>query len=156
MKLRRHPHLWTIALLASVFGSLPARADDAAIITNCITTELNRYACIGRMSKDCMTKPGGETTVGMKMCSAREAEAWDALLNTEYTKVLGNLDDAAKKKLRAAQRAWITMRDNDCQIPFDVYAGGTIAGVIAGNCLMERTAARTLQLRDLRESSDAR
>lgn len=139
----------------SVFSGLSAAADDTDTIVNCITTELNGYACIGRISKDCMTKPGGETTAGMKRCSAREAEAWDALLNSEYQQVIGNLDGKAEEKLRAAQRAWLTMRDNDCAIPFEVYAGGTIAGVIAANCLMERTAVRTLQLRDLRESSDS-
>ena len=145
--------LMTAAFLMS--GLVPAAADDRATIEACVTTEINRFACIGRIAKPCMTEPGGETTIGMKTCSAREAEAWDALLNAEYKKALANLEGKGADKLRTAQRAWLTVRDNDCAIPFEVYKGGTIAGVIAGDCLLEHTAVRALQLRDLRESSDS-
>ncbi len=145
--------LMTAAFLMS--GLVPAAADDRATIEACVTTEINRFACIGRIAKPCMTEPGGETTIGMKTCSAREAEAWDALLNAEYKKALANLEGKGADKLRTAQRAWLTVRDNDCAIPFEVYKGGTIAGVIAGGCLLEHTAVRALQLRDLRESSDS-
>jgi len=45
------------------------------------------------------------------------------------------------------------MRDGDCTLPYETFEGGTIAGVIAGNCMLGHTATRALQLHDLRTSN---
>lgn len=147
--------LLTIAAFTSALCSAQAFADDTATIADCMAAEANRYTCIGRISQPCMEEHGGDTTLGMKMCAVRETDAWDALLNAEYQRLLGNLEGKAKDKLRAAQRAWISMRDGDCALPYAIYEGGTLAGVLAATCLLDRTATRTIQIRDLRESSDS-
>jgi uncharacterized protein YecT (DUF1311 family) len=136
---------------------LPATADDAGTIASCLeverAAERDGRSCIGRISKPCIEAPGGETTAGMKMCTNREIEAWDAQLNAEYQRLLGVLEGETAEKIRGAQRAWITMRDGDCALSYTTFEGGTIAGVIACNCLLERTATRALQLHDLRTSN---
>jgi len=157
----RNPALpFFAALLAGAVLASPlsATADDAGTIASCLKTERaaerDGRSCIGRISKPCMQEPGGETTAGMKMCTGRELEAWDAQLNAEYQRLLGKLQGEAAEKIRGAQRAWITMRDGDCDLSYTAFEGGTIAGVIAGNCLLDRTATRALQLHDLRTSND--
>jgi len=152
--------LMTAALVAVAIplSMLPAVADDAATITACLEAERSKpghdgHACIGRISKPCMQEPGGETTAGMKMCTARETEVWDAILNAEYQQLLASLQGKATEKIRKAQRSWIVMRDGDCALSYDAFQGGTIAGVIAGSCMLDHTATRALQLHELRTSN---
>jgi uncharacterized protein YecT (DUF1311 family) len=147
--------LFAALLAGTVLASpLSARADDTGTIASCLKTERAAeragHACVGRISKPCMQEPGGETTAGMKMCTGREVEAWDALLNAEYQRLLGVLEGETAEKIRGAQRAWITMRDGDCGLSYTAFEVGTIAGAIAGNCQLDRTATRALQLYDLR------
>lgn len=131
-----------------------AAAGDQETLSTCIASEESAHACIGRIAKPCMDEPGSETTAGMIQCNARETEAWDGLLNTEYKRLMGALDGEAADKLRAAQRAWVAMRDGDCALSYHTFAGGTIAGVVAGSCMLDRTATRVLQLRDLHETNN--
>lgn len=141
-------------LAAGPLALAAAAADDAATLSTCIASEESAHACIGRIAKPCMDEPGGETTAGMIQCNARETEAWDGLLNTEYKRLMDGLEGEAADKLRAAQRGWIAMRDGDCALSYHTFAGGTIAGVVAGSCMLERTATRVLQLRDLHETNN--
>ncbi len=147
-----------LAAVVTIVTIPPAAADDAATIASCLEEERaakrDGHNCIGRISKPCMEEPGGETTAGMKICANREVEAWDAQLNAEYKRLLGGLEGKSAEKIRSAQRAWITMRDGDCGLSYDAFEGGTIAGVIAGSCMLDHTATRALQLHDLRTSND--
>jgi len=149
---------FAIILAAMLAETRPALAGDSGTIAACLKAERGAgrggQACVGRISKPCMKEPGGETTAGMKMCTGRELKTWDALLNAEYRRLLGGLEAKSQEKIRAAQRAWIAMRDGDCALPYDTFAGGTLAGVVAGSCLLDHTATRALQLRDLRETND--
>lgn len=152
------PAVFLIAALTATFVALPpAVAEDAGTISACLEAERaadrEGHSCIGRISKPCMEEPGGETTAGMKMCTNDEVEAWDAQLNAEYQRLLAMLQGKSAEKMRKAQRAWITMRDGDCSLPYQTFEGGTIAGVIAGNCLLDHTATRALQLYDLRTAN---
>jgi uncharacterized protein YecT (DUF1311 family) len=148
--------LLAATLLASAF-TLPAVADDAETISACLkaerSAERDGHACIGKLSKPCMAAPGGETTAGMIQCSDREIKAWDALLNAEYKQLIEKLEPKSVERIRAAQRAWIKMRDGDCGLSYETFEGGTIAGVIAAGCMLDRTATRALQLHDLRTSN---
>ncbi len=146
-----------LAVAATLAAVQPVLADDAGTIASCLEAERaaqhDGHACIGKLSKPCIDAPGGETTAGMKMCTGREVEAWDALLNAEYKQLLGNLEDKSAERVRKAQRAWIEMRDEDCGLSYETFEGGTIAGVIATSCMLDRTATRALQLHDLRTSN---
>jgi len=155
MTLPKLPNPLTAAVFAAAVLACPlaAAADDAATLTSCIAAEEYGHACIGRISEPCMAEPGGETTAGMITCTGRETEAWDALLNIEYQRLIEQLGGKGTDKMRDAQRAWITMRDGDCALAYETFEGGTIAGVIAAGCMLDRTATRTLQLRKLRETN---
>ncbi|HZH43382.1 MAG TPA: lysozyme inhibitor LprI family protein [Lysobacter sp.] len=62
----------------------------------------------------------------------------DDELNAAYKALLANLDTAGQQHLRAAQRAWIQMRDADCQWAF----------VDRRDCLIDRTTNRTEELKN--------
>lgn len=121
--------------------------------------------CIGALSLHCMgDEPGGETTLGMTMCNHAESVVWDELLNDEY----GKLMDSSKvmdeedmvyfpefanraKALRNAQRAWITYRDANCELAYAAWGSGSMRNIANTDCIMNMTAERTIELRDLRE-----
>lgn len=119
--------------------------------------------CIGEAAEACMTREdGGETTLGMTMCTMAEARAWDIHLNREYQDALSGLEamdrdeaeyfpEFAKRveNLRAAQRAWITFRDAECGLAYAMWGSGSMRNIAASTCQLEMTAARTIELRNL-------
>ena len=62
----------------------------------------------------CTEKPEGQSNVGMTDCYRLEDAIWDDLLNENFKKLLGTLDDQQTAKLRAMQHAWIAYRDTTC------------------------------------------
>ncbi len=70
----------------------------------------------------------------------RQAELshYDARLNEVYKAVLGVLPPDKQQKLRAAQKAWIAMRDSDCEWAF----------VDLRDCVIDRTTNRTKELEE--------
>ena len=139
-----------LALVAA--GALPAAADDTAIIEACLKTA---YAddngkpqdCIGRIADACLDKPENQSTHAMMACSDNETKIWDALLNTEYQRLLGAVEGKTKDDIVKAQRQWVGLRDADCAIPYALFDGGTMAQPIGANCIMQSTAERMLQVR---------
>ena len=83
----------------------------------------------------------------MMACSDSETKIWDALLNTEYQRLLGAVEGKTKDDIVKAQRQWVGLRDADCAIPYALFDGGTMAQPIGANCLMQSTAERMLQVR---------
>ncbi|MGA9947582.1 MAG: lysozyme inhibitor LprI family protein, partial [Xanthobacteraceae bacterium] len=69
----------------------------------------------------------------------------DALLNENYKKLLGTLDDQQSEKLRAMQRAWIAYRDTTCNFYWDKIQG-TMAGPMISACEARETARRAVLL----------
>ena len=59
-----------------------------------------------------------ESQTGMNICAAADYRAADAELNQTYDKIVKRLgaDDATKKRLKEAQRAWIAFRDAECDL----------------------------------------
>lgn len=157
MKLHRIPLAVLLIASAPIIAPAAAEPSDAVTIRACLKTEDDAgrggRSCVGKISDPCMKEPGGDSTVGMTMCLDREVKVWDALLNEEYKQLLAHIDDKAQKKVRAAQRSWIATRDADCEIPYALFEGGTIARPLAVQCLLDETADRALQLRSWREMS---
>jgi len=73
----------------------------------------------------------------------------DFMLNKAYKKVVSVLDANGKKELKTAQRAWIKFRDASAKVASSRYAGGSIAGLIRLQSLIEITNDRTAQLTKL-------
>lgn len=97
----------------------------------------------------CMDGSGGITATTLD-CIGAEAKSQDQRLNKVYKEVMAELPAARKRQLQEAQRAWIKYRDANC----DFYAdpdGGTMATVIASDCVRLATTTRAEELEDLKE-----
>jgi len=76
-----------------------------------------------------------------------EYQKADARLNTTYKKLLAKLDDEGKKKLIAAERAWVAYRDAQADFEADAAArGGSMEPMEYSNSCLELTEARVKQL----------
>lgn len=89
---------------------------------------------------------GAQSTVEMKQQAAAAFEKSDKAMNAAYQQLLKILNDEGKKRLREAQRAWVTFRD--AQAGFDSHhlAGGTLEGLEYTGSLNLLTQERTKRL----------
>ncbi len=85
----------------------------------------------------------------MNACAEDAWKKADAELNSVYKKLQGrNKDDArASKLLTAAERAWVTFRDAECEYGAADNQGGSIFPLVYFGCLDKLTKARTNQLK---------
>jgi len=145
------------AMLFGCFLASPALAQD--LIFSDIHTEAclqeavgpgERHDCIGASANQCMMQtPGGESTVGMGGCLARERAYWDDLLNETYQQLRAQHaqgDAVLTDNLRTMQRAWLTYRDARCDYEYVQWGGGTGGGPAILACLMQTTAEQVFVL----------
>jgi len=128
---------------------------ERAVITSCLDAaalvRVARTRCIGRVSGPCLEADGATSTAAMTGCHVRENMVWDGLLNEAYDNLKGQLPEKAASALTELQKTWISWRDAKCNFPFAFYEGGSIARPISAACLMDATAARAIELRELAE-----
>jgi len=93
---------------------------------------------------ECMDASDG-ITVNMLNCNAAEMAQQDARLNHFYNVV------RLSAQLLAAQRAWISFRDNDCGL-LGMLTGGTMDALNGSSCFLEKTRARADDMQWLAES----
>ena len=99
-----------------------------------------------RYSKTFKTCPGMErSTAEMVDCIGAETKLQDKALNATYQKIMADLNDRQKAKLKAAQRAWIAYRDAWCEAQYD-DDWGSISTIVANNCILDETIRRTIEL----------
>jgi uncharacterized protein YecT (DUF1311 family) len=134
-----------VASIAVAAPKLAPAANDRAAVQKCVTSKDAR-ACIGQIAKACIAGPGGETTMGMMACAGRERAAWDDQLNASYKLLQGKTTPTQASALKSAQQAWMAYRDARCGFEASRYEGGTLSGVLAGDCLMRVTAERALEI----------
>lgn len=115
------------ALVLSVFSASAAASDG-------LTTAV---------FDQCMSK--AEATVEIVQCIDAELERQDQRLNQVYKALGADLTDNRKAQLREAQRAWIKFRDTNCEFYLDPD-GGTMAGILAADCMLRSTADRAEEL----------
>ena len=104
-------------------------------------------ARFSKQYSDCMDRSQG-VTVNMHDCIAAETKRQDDRLNRAYKKLMAQLTPERKKRLKAAQLAWIKFRDENCSFYADPD-GGTMAGLAAGDCYLSATASRAKELEDM-------
>jgi uncharacterized protein YecT (DUF1311 family) len=151
-------------MTALLLAALPAQADqlqdDADALESCMVTAWPRDAlalCTGIVSDPCQAEPGGQTTLGMNQCLAREADAWDAVLNRQWPKLMTRARevdaanqttvptlDSAAETLRSAQRAWIVFRDAECRHNYAIWGMGSFRSVAHSACRLDLTARRVV------------
>ncbi|TAF01306.1 MAG: DUF1311 domain-containing protein [Oscillatoriales cyanobacterium] len=76
-----------------------------------------------------------QTQTELNICSGVDYQRADQKINQVYNQVRDQLSANRRQQLIVAQRAWISFRE-----------GGTMASLIANNCLEDLTKKRTLEL----------
>jgi uncharacterized protein YecT (DUF1311 family) len=97
-------------------------------------------------AQDCDRKD--ETQSGMTICASADFAASDRQLNATYGEIMKRLadDQAGRKRLQAAQRAWVSFRDAECEFQTAMTIGGSIHPMLVAQCRTELTDGRTKQL----------
>jgi uncharacterized protein YecT (DUF1311 family) len=122
---------------------LPALADSKGAL-----------AAIESVYKKCLD--ADQSNAGMKQCTWAAYESADKMLNKSYQVLakdwVGTDEPDAtdrKKRLVAAQRAWVAFRDAECNLQATSMLGGTGEGLVQGECLHTMTVQRVKQLEEL-------
>jgi uncharacterized protein YecT (DUF1311 family) len=105
-----------------------------------------------------------QTTYEMKICAEQDWRRADAELNKVYGEALAdaratygrmrkepgyaNMPDT-EAILDKSQRAWVAFRDATCDYHYQIYYGGSLAGVEYLACKGDLTKARLKELRTL-------
>lgn len=145
--------------------AVPAQAQDLVFSPEateaCLAAVTSNYeSCIGHSADACMLDtPGGDSTVGMGACLARELDYWDARLNATYralmerhrvtdveTREYAPSAPSLAEALRAMQRAWVPYRDAACDYERAQWSGGTGGSPATAGCLMHLTGRQALEL----------
>jgi len=101
------------------------------------------------------TSAFAQTQQEMNREAAADFAKADTALNKLYTKVLATLDDEGKKKLKAAQRAWVVFRDAEADLQADSGArGGSMAPMIYDGTRATLTNERIKALKEVLENSE--
>jgi len=84
-------------------------------------------------------------TAAMHDCIGEDLRSQDERLNATYSVLRNALAAERHAALQRAQRDWIRFRDSNCALRLD-KAGGTLAGVAAGDCRRRMTRERADEL----------
>jgi uncharacterized protein YecT (DUF1311 family) len=123
---------------------------------NCIALALLTSSGLCLAQPEVACNPGGNTQE-MNKCAEMTLAEKDRELNQAYRALVQSLKPDSKvdstdyakvkKRLLAAQRAWLTFRDNDCTAKEVQWNAFTMRGGIYFGCMIERTEQRTKELR---------
>jgi uncharacterized protein YecT (DUF1311 family) len=102
------------------------------------------------------------TTMESDLCASDVAAAADVTLNTVYAQARRQLRTpenggtcsycgTAEQELVVAQRAWVQLRDHDCQAVYALNSDGSARNGAQMRCLTTHARDRTRQLRDFYE-----
>ena len=80
-------------------------------------------------------------------CASEAFSKADKELNAVYRRLLAQVDDAAKIKLRASQRAWIAYRDSNAGFVYAVEGEGSAGRMVLANQNEQATRARIRELK---------
>jgi uncharacterized protein YecT (DUF1311 family) len=89
-----------------------------------------------------------QTQTEMNVCSAEEFHRTDVQLNAAYKHLMKTLEPERRRKLQAAQRAWLAFRDAHCAFEASDSEGGTIHPLEVSTCLTALTTERIGQLKE--------
>jgi uncharacterized protein YecT (DUF1311 family) len=105
-----------------------------------------------------------QTQLAMNMCAQGDFERADAAMNVQWRRTVAAAKAADRsidrtydrqpgyhQTLLAAQRAWLTYRDQHCLGESFAARGGSMAPMLVSGCKASLTEARTRQLKELAE-----
>lgn len=90
---------------------------------------------------ECMQKDS--STAGMVGCINAEVAVQDKILNENYKKAMGVLNDENKKILKDIQRKWVAYKEAKCAF---YPPQGTIHRLDAADCYLQMTKERAAEL----------
>jgi uncharacterized protein YecT (DUF1311 family) len=79
-------------------------------------------------------------------CARREHAGQDRKLNEAYRNAVGQLDEAGKKRIQDVQRAWLRLRDDNCNFLAARSVTPAAQEFERAKCVMEWTANRANEL----------
>jgi uncharacterized protein YecT (DUF1311 family) len=83
-------------------------------------------------------------------CADADYKAADTELNMVYRQLEQRLSDAdTRRRLVAAQRAWVTFRDSECQFMSSAAQAGSAYPTVVSGCLADLARKRVADLRRL-------
>jgi uncharacterized protein YecT (DUF1311 family) len=100
----------------------------------------------------------------MKLCTEQEWKRADAEMNEAYAKAIASAREQnrvarglpgyekmpdAEAMLRDAQRKWVAFRDANCAYHYQLFYGGSHAGLAYLICKADMTKARAAELKEL-------
>lgn len=90
-----------------------------------------------------------QTQADMNECAGEALKASDAELNTVYKQIMQRLgnDTATARKLVAAQKSWLSFRDNECIFSSSGVEGGSVYPMILVGCHDRLTRQRIAELK---------
>jgi len=91
------------------------------------------------------------TTAAMRDCENMRYRAADQQLNTLYARLLSQLDNDRRQKLRLAQRAWVQYRDANAEFLAAAAKGGSLAPLLKITAMADMTEARVKELGSYRQ-----
>jgi len=146
------------AAAAQVSPGPEPTASERAFVADCLAKHKDaaaaRKACVGVDLGACLGLDDAPKTIKTngfghpRDCAAIERQIWDGWLNRWYGEALKKIPAAAVDKLKAAQRAWIVWRDAGCGVDSALHPW-PLGDDNEETCLMEETASRALDLRDM-------
>jgi len=82
----------------------------------------------------------------LDQCAGRDFKAAEARLDALYLSMRAKYDAPNRTLFEAAQKAWRTWRDAECEYVTNGTAGGTINSMMQTKCRTDRTNARLKEL----------
>ncbi|QNM97551.1 lysozyme inhibitor LprI family protein [Chitinimonas koreensis] len=89
--------------------------------------------------------PNATSQFDLNQCAGEAYGRADQRLNREYAALRGELDAAGQARLKAAQQAWLKLRDLDCAYQTHRSIGGSIHGMNVAFCRAAASEARASQ-----------
>ncbi|HEX3708400.1 MAG TPA: lysozyme inhibitor LprI family protein [Pseudolabrys sp.] len=89
------------------------------------------------------------STYEMVECLKAKTAQWDKRMTIAYEEKLKEAEPKQREQLRVAQRLWVKFRDANC-LYYDL-GEGTIARIDTGNCMVEMTKRRAIELEEAGE-----
>lgn len=143
-----------LAALAMAFaafaGLTPAHAQQqqADGLTACLEragpSHMKMQACKGRLAGPCSETDSGSTTGGAMLCWQAEAAAWRSELDAALARARDGASLARGEALALSQERWTAWRDAECRYRALIYEGGSLARVVAAQCVADVTADRAI------------
>jgi uncharacterized protein YecT (DUF1311 family) len=138
----------------------PTDADDDAM-TQCIeaqdaatddpgyTDPIDERGCVGMAASACKQEPDASSTPGIAACNMREASWWTGLVGMYLASLEAELTPDQYKALVKSQELWQPFMEAKCAFVYEFWIDGTIRDPLHADCVLQETATRALELRDL-------